>query len=311
MKTKLLMKAVRIHEYGGEHTLRTEQITLPEISNDEVLVRVNNTSVNPVDWKVRKGELAELNIHQLPLTLGWDVSGQIAQVGANVTDFHLEEEVYALANIGGDGAYAEYVAINAAFVARKPKTLSHSHSAAIPLASLTAWQALDELAQLKAGNSILINGASGGVGSFAVQFAKLAGAEVTAVASKPNHEYLLSLGANYVVDYNTEGYLETLGQFDVVFDIVDNDIAGIYDKVKATGKYISTLKVHEIPAQYTFEHKRVFVAPSGSQLAQIAKKIDSNQIIIPEITEMNIDEIAKAHRLSETEHVRGKIVLSI
>ncbi|MFT5706919.1 MAG: NADPH:quinone reductase-like Zn-dependent oxidoreductase, partial [Oceanospirillaceae bacterium] len=232
-------------------------------------------------------------------------------VGANVTDFHLEEEVYALANIGGNGAYAQYVAINAEFVAKKPKTLSHPHSASIPLASLTAWQALDELAQLKAGDSILLNGASGGVGSFAVQFAKLAGAKVTAVASKANHKYLLSLGAHHVVDYNAEGYLETLGQFDVVFDIVDNDVAGIYDKVTATGRYISTLKLHEIPAQYTFEHKRVFVAPNGDQLAEIAKKIDSNQMVIPEIIEMNIDEIARAHRLSETQHVRGKIVISI
>ncbi|MCJ8349192.1 NADP-dependent oxidoreductase [Moritella sp.] len=311
MKTNPLMKAVRIHEYGGQHTLRTEQITLPEITADEVLIEVVNTSVNPVDWKVREGWLADEDLHQLPLTLGWDIAGRISQVGENINNFKVGDEVYSFSDLTRDGAYAEFVAVDASAVSYKPKNISFAQAAAVPLTSLTAWQAIYEVSQLSAGDSVLIHGASGGVGSFAVQFAKQLGAKVTAVASAANHDYLRELGADNVVDYKTPNYLTTLATFDVVFDIVDNDVAGIYDKVNAKGKYIATLKEHDIPEQFTFEHARVMVMPNGEHLTKIGALIDNNEIQVPAISEMPFDQIAQAHALSETEHVRGKIVINI
>lgn len=311
MTTQRSMKAIQIHEYGGRQTLRHEQIAIPEITGDEVLIQVLNTSVNPVDWKVRDGLLADAGVHQLPLTLGWDVAGRIAIVGSDVTGLNIGDEVYALGDIGRDGAYAEYIAVDAKAVARKPQTLTFSQAAAVPLTALTAWQAVKGLSAINKNDSVLIHGASGGVGSFAVQFAKLTGARVTAIASAANHDYLLSLGADVVVDYNTPEYLGSLGQFDVVFDIVDNDAAGIYDKVKEEGKYITTLKQHEIPSHYSFDHQRVFVVPSGEQLTGIGLLIDRGEIQLPEITEMSFEQIQQAHALSEAEHVRGKIVINI
>jgi len=311
MTTKSLMKAIRIHEYGGQQVLRQEQISIPEISADEVLIKVINTSVNPVDWKVREGLLADAGIHQLPLTLGWDVSGQIAKFGDNVIGFDVDDYVYAMTDISRDGAYAEYVAVDAKAVAKKPNTLSLLQSAAVPLTSLTAWQAIHGMSAIGENDSVLIHGASGGVGSFAVQFAKLRGAKVTAIASAANHGYLLDLGADAVIDYKTHAYLATVGKFDLVFDIVDNDAAGIYDKVKDGGKYITTLKQHDIPTHYSFDHERVFVTPSGEQLAEIAMLVDDGEIKIPAINEMPFEKIAQAHALSEAEHVRGKLVISI
>lgn len=306
-----LMKAIRIHEYGGQHTLRNEQITIPEITADEVLIEVVNTSVNPVDWKVREGLLADANIHCLPLILGWDVSGRIAKVGNNVTHLSVGDEVYALADISRNGAYAEFIAVDAKAVANKPKTLNFAQSAAVPLTSLTAWQALNDLSVINTGDAVLIHGASGGVGSFAVQFSKRLGAKVTAVASSANHDYLRELGADKVVDYNTPNYLGELGRFDLVFDIIDNDITGIYDNVKDEGKYLTTLKQHSIPKQYTFGHARVFVMSSGEQLAQIGNLIDNDEIKMPAISEMSFEQIPQAHAISEAEHVRGKIVINI
>ncbi|MFC3034410.1 NADP-dependent oxidoreductase [Pseudoalteromonas fenneropenaei] len=260
---------------------------------------------------MREGWLAAEGLHQLPLILGWDVAGVVKQVGANVTAFREGDEVYAFADLSKDGAYAQYISVNSQLVAKKPLTLSFAEAAAVPLTALTAWQAINQLVDIQPGQSILIHGASGGVGSFAVQFAKLKGAIVAAVASSKNHDYVRSLGATTVADYNVPSYLKVLGQFDYVFDIVDNDIAGIYDTVKPTGKYITTLKKHSIPACYDFAHERVLVMPNGQQLTEIGELIDNGKISIPSIAELPFSDVAKAHALSETEHVRGKIVISI
>jgi len=311
MNIKPTMKAVRIHEYGNKQVLMTENVTSPEISDSEVLIEVINTSVNPLDWKVREGWLADENLHQLPLTLGWDVSGRIVKTGSDVGNFTLGDEVFAFSDITRNGAYAEYIAVNASSVAAKPKNLSHAQAAAVPLTSLTAWQAINDISNIKSGDRVLIHGASGGVGSFAVQFAKMAGAKVTAVSSAKNHDYLLSLGADAVVDYSQPDYLAELGIFETVFDIVDNDVETIYNNVAPKGLYIATLKLHDIPQRFSFDHQRVLVMPNGNHLGQIAALIDNRQIQLPDISEMAFEQISDAHDLSETEHVRGKLVISI
>lgn len=305
------MKAVRIHSYGGQNALIHEKVEKPVIQNDEVLIRVVNTSVNPVDWKVREGWLANDGLHTLPLILGWDVSGVIDEIGSAVVDFKLGQSVYACGDISKNGAYAEYIAVKAEFVSLKPSTVSFAEASSVPLAALTAWQALDTIAKVQPGETVMIHGASGGVGSFAVQFAKLLGANVTAISSSQNHEYLLALGADQVIDYKERNYLSKIEPFDVVFDVVDNDVDGIYNSVKSNGRYISTLKKHDIPNDYSFFHDRVVISPSGSDLNIIAKYIDDDELQIPNINIFNIEDVGKAHALSEKEHIRGKIVINV
>ncbi|WP_125784322.1 NADP-dependent oxidoreductase [Pseudoalteromonas rubra] len=305
------MQALRIHTYGNQQVLLEEQVPLPHVAEDDVLIEVVCTSVNPVDWKVREGWLAAEGLHQLPLILGWDVAGRVVQMGKQVSGLQIGSPVYAFGDLSRDGAYAQYISVNAALVAKKPRSLSFAEAASVPLTALTAWQAMHQLAEIGPGTEVLIHGASGGVGSFAVQFAKRQGARVSAVASAANHDYLRALGADQVADYRTPDYLKALGQFDVVFDVVDNDAPGIYDALNASGLYISTLKTHELPSRYHFAHERVLVMPDGDQLAHIGTLIDSGEIKLPEIVEMPFAQIAQAHARSETEHVRGKIVIRL
>ena len=169
------MKAVRFHTYGAPEVLVYEDVPKPEPAAGEVLVKVHATSVNPIDWKVRAGHLRGFRDYPLPFILGWDVSGVVESVGSGVTGFKPGDEVYGRPDIARNGAYAEYIAVKEAELARKPKSLDHIHSAAIPLAGLTAWQALFDTAGLTAGQKVLIQAAAGGVGHLGVQFAKLKG----------------------------------------------------------------------------------------------------------------------------------------
>ena len=190
MKT---MKAVRVHSFGGSQTLKIEELPQPKPREDEILVRVRATSVNPVDYKIRSGQYAKAE--QLPITLGRDVSGTVAQCGTAVRDWEKGDDVFALLP-PGRGAYAEYVTIKAAQSVVKPTRIDHEHAAAVPLAALTAWQGLFDYGQLKSGQRVLIHGAAGGVGHFAVQLAKLDGAQVFATATNSDAQFLRELGAD-------------------------------------------------------------------------------------------------------------------
>jgi NADPH:quinone reductase-like Zn-dependent oxidoreductase len=194
-----LMKAVRIHNYGGPEVLRYEDAPRPQLGNSEVLIRVHAAGVNPADWKVREGRLKQLVQHKFPLILGWDLSGVIEEVGANPTAtarFKKGDEVFSKPDTSRDGAYAQYVVVRESEVALKPKSLHHVYAAAVPLAGITPWQALFDVAQLKRGQRVLIHGGSGGVGHFAVQFAKWKGAYVIATASTKNQQLLQDIGVD-------------------------------------------------------------------------------------------------------------------
>jgi len=195
------MKAIRIHGYGDVDTLSYEDAPMPEPGPADIRVRVHAAAVNPVDWKIRAGYLAAMIPYQMPLTLGWDVSGVVDKLGTDVTDVSVGEAVYSRPDITRDGSYAEYMVVRASEVAAKPETLSHNEAAAVPLAGLTAWQALFDHAQLKKGERVLIHAGAGGVGSFAIQFAKWAGAYVIATASSANEALIRDLGADEFVDY--------------------------------------------------------------------------------------------------------------
>jgi NADPH:quinone reductase-like Zn-dependent oxidoreductase len=218
-----MMKAVVIRSYGGREVLDVEEVPVPGIADDEVLIRVHAAGVNPVDWKVRAGYLKEMLPYEFPLTLGWDVSGTVAEAGSNVTGFSTGDEVYALADISRNGAYAEFIVVKADGVALKPDSLDHVHAASVPLAALTAWQALFDTADLSRGQKILIHAAAGGVGSFAVQLAKWKGAHVLGTASARNREFLLGIGADEVIDYTTTPFEDAAVDVDVVLDAMGGD----------------------------------------------------------------------------------------
>jgi len=213
------MKAIRIHKFGGTEVLKLEDVERPSPAQDEVLVRVYASGVNPVDWVVRNGGNDFLRpLLKLPLIPGWDAAGIVEETGSGVTDFKKGDAVYGVPNFPGDGSYAEYCVGKASQFALKPNNISFNEASAVPLAALTAWTGVFGCGKLKAGQHILVNGASGGVGSFAVQFAKAAGAHVTGVASTKNLDYIKQLGADEVIDYRTQKFEDLSQGMDVVFD---------------------------------------------------------------------------------------------
>ena len=206
------MKAIRIHAYGDVDTLCYEEAPMPEPGPADIRIRVHAAAVNPVDWKIRAGYLAALIPYKMPLTLGWDVSGVVDKIGSEVTHLAVGDAVYCRPDIARDGSYAEYMVVRASEVAPKPETLSHNEAAAVPLAGLTAWQALFQHAQLKKGERVLIHAGAGGVGSFAIQFAKSAGTHVIATASSGNAALVRDLGADEFVDYRAQRFEEVLAR---------------------------------------------------------------------------------------------------
>jgi len=307
------MKAIRIHSYGGADVLAYEDVPIPQIAEDEILVRVHAAGVNPVDWKVRQGYLKDFLVRQLPFIPGWDVSGTVEKAGAKVSAFAKGDAVYAFIDLARDGGYAEFCIAKPSEAAFKPQSLDHIQSAAVPLAALTAWQALFDHAGLQAGQKVLIHGAAGGVGHFAVQFAKWAGAHILCTASLKNHEFLLQIGAHECVDYNTTPFEEVAHDVDVVFDTMSGDTRErSWQVLKKGGILVTTLP--PLPPEETFKAYGVkaaamMVQPSSSQLGEIAELIDSGHVRPHVQTVLPLQEAAQAHTLSEAGHVRGKIVL--
>ena len=308
------MKAIRIHEFGGPDVLRTDNIAVPAPADDEVLVKVYATSINPIDWKIRKGASQAKFPVTLPFTLGWDVSGVVEQKGDNVTGFEVGAEVYSRPSPARNGAYAEYIVIKASEVARKPNTIDHVHAASVPLAGLTAWQGLFEHGKLQKGERVLIHAASGGVGTFAVQFAKWKGAYVIGTTSEKNIDLVKQLGADEVIDYKNEQFDEKLKDIDLVFDMVGSDTQKRSIKVlKNGGRLVTTVKPEETrEAKDKNIHVQGYMALSKpADLAQIADLIDNGKIkpVIAKI--LTLDDAKEAQELSEKGHVAGKIVLKV
>ena len=212
------MKAIRIHEFGGPEVLKYEDIPEPQPGPNEIQVRVIAAGVNPVDWKIRRGGMKL----PLPMTLGFDVAGIVNAVGSDDGGFHPGDSVYAKV-APPHGGYAEYALADVSHTAIKPKSIGFVEAAAIPTAGLTAWQSLFDIAGLEKGQSVLIHGAAGGVGSFAVQFAKWKGAHVIGTASAGNAEFLRSLGADEVIDYKTKRFEDVVHDVDVVLDTIGED----------------------------------------------------------------------------------------
>jgi NADPH:quinone reductase-like Zn-dependent oxidoreductase len=309
---KPMMKAVVAHEYGAPEVLKFEEVQRPEPNEDEALVRVVASSVNPADPLTLSGKYArEFGTH-LPLIPGYDIAGVVEKTGASVTKLKVGEAVYGYPTFGG--AWADYVTVKESEVAAKPKSLNFVESAAVPMGALTAWQSLVDVAKLQAGQTVLIHGGSGGVGSFAIQIAKARGAHVIATASTANQDLLKQLGADVAVDYTKTKFEDVAKNVDVVLDPVGKEtLARSYGVVKKGGIVMSLvarpdpveLKKHEIHGAGISSH------PDAEDLAEIAQLIDAGKIK-PMVTQvLPLSEAIAAQQKAATHHTRGKVVLRI
>jgi NADPH:quinone reductase-like Zn-dependent oxidoreductase len=308
------MKAIRIHEYGGPEVLTYEDAPRPQPAAGEVLIRVHATSVNPVDNAIRQGHFKERMKYDMPMIPGWDVSGVIEAVGPGVARLKVGDAVYSRPDLSRDGAYAEYIAVRESEVALKPKSIDHVRAAAIPLTALTAWQALFDAGHLSAGQTVLIHGAAGGVGHFAVQFAKAKGARVIATASQRNHDFLRSLGADEVIDYNTTKFEDVVHDVDVVLDTITGEIQDrSWQVIKKGGIYVSILQPpnQEKAAAHGVRSAHVFVQPNVGELDEIARLVDTGKVkpVIEKV--FPLAEAAAAQQAVATHHTRGKIVITV
>jgi NADPH:quinone reductase-like Zn-dependent oxidoreductase len=308
------VRAIGIHEFGGRDKLQLLDLPEPKVPPDFVKIEIRAAGVNPVDWKIREG-LSEPRFPVVfPVVPGWDAAGVVAEVGAAVTEFAPGDEVYAYCrkHFLGEGTYAEYVSVPDASVARKPESLSFEQAAAIPLASLTAYQALFLAAGLTAGERVLVSAAAGGVGSFAVQLAIDAGAEVIGVASEQHRDRVLELGAYEVID-RSHDVVEAVRELvpdgvDVVFDLYGDERLG--DAVRDGGRLVSIAS----PPSYSERGvvaSYVFVRPDGELLEELAALADDGRLVVDIEEVLPLEEAARAHELSEAGHVRGKLVLRV
>jgi NADPH:quinone reductase-like Zn-dependent oxidoreductase len=308
------MKAIRIHNYGGPEVLQYEEAPRPKPQAGEVVVRVHAAGVNPIDWKVREGHMKDFWPHKFPLILGWDLSGVVEELGRGVSRFKIGDEVYGLPDPTRNGAYADYVVIRESELALKPNSLHHIRAAAVPLAALTAWQSLFDTAQLEPGQRVLIHAGSGGVGHFAVQLAKWKGAYIFATASTKNQDLLRELGVDKAIDYTQQRFEDVARNIDVVLDTIGGETQErSWSVLKKGGVLVSLVQPPSEEKAEGLGVRAAFVAshPSGAQLAEIAKMIDSGKLapVIDRI--LPLSEVRRAHELSQSGHVRGKIILRV
>jgi NADPH:quinone reductase-like Zn-dependent oxidoreductase len=304
------MKAVRIHEYGGPEVLRLEDIPRPSPAVGEVLIRVRAVGVNPVDWKLRSGAARKHMDLAMPAILGGDIAGEVE--GDGVEGFKAGDAVYAM--IGLAGAYAQYVSIKASIVAPKPKTMNMVEAASVPLVALTAWQGLFEHGKLHHGQTVLVHAAAGGVGIFAVQFAKAGGARVIGTTSARNADFVKSLGADQTIDYKSVAFEKEVSGVDMVVDLLGGEIAERSIAVLKPGGVLIQIS----PSPAAAEKAKaagvtaipVRVHPDGGQLREIASLIDAHKVKTSIAATFPLAEAGRAHELSKEGHTRGKIVLT-
>jgi len=315
------MRAVVFDAFGGPERLRVAEVHKPAPAAGEVLIEVHAASVNPVDWKIREGMLAELFPYEFPIVPGWDAAGVVAGLGKGVTAFRVGDKVYAYCRKPKvqHGTYAEYVTMAADAVAPMPRTLDFAAASTIPLTGLTAWQSLFDAGTLSAGQKVLIHAGAGGVGSLAIQFAKTAGATVYATARGRNHAYVKGLGADAAIDYTREKFVDAVRALapeglDLVFDTVGEHVQReSYKTLKREGMLVSIVNLPESgeAERYGARTNFVFVSPNGGQLREIAALIEAGKVRPAEYEEIPLDRAAEAQERSRTGHVRGKIVLNI
>ena len=314
------MKAIVINRYGSAEVLEyIEDAERPQIKSNQLLVQVQAAGVNPVDWKMRQGLLRPLTGNKFPIILGLDLAGDVVAVGDKVTQFKVGDSIYADVGTVPGRAYAEYAVVSETAAALKPANFSYEEAAAVPVAGLTALQALRDHGQLQAGQKVLINGSSGGVGIFAVQIAKILGAEVTAVCSTKNLDLVKSLGADRAIDYTQQDFTQESIQYHVILDAVGKQSFSRCRRVlQPRGIYVTTLPGFDNAIQGLLtlllpgkKAKFVLAKAQGQDLALLKDWFEAGKIRPVIDRTYPLAEAVAAHTYSETERAVGKIVLTI
>ena len=313
------MRAVTFNRYGPPEVLQLGRMPIPAIGPDEVLVRVKAASINPADCKLRSGAFRFFSGSRFPMTPGLDVAGEVARVGEKVTAFKPGDAVYGFINVRkGGGAYAEYACISARGLASKPEKLSFVEAGAVGVGALTALQGMRDKGGLKAGGEVLIIGASGGVGTFAVQIAKVLDARVTGVCSSRNVELVRELGADRIIDYTKEDFAKDAARYDVILDTVDGDYARSLPLLKPGGAFVTIVASPKVFVRSVLSAlpgmKKVstFLAePNGDDLRLLAGWLETGKVkpVIDRV--FPLEQAAEAHQASESGRARGKLVLEV
>ncbi|MGG8359718.1 NADP-dependent oxidoreductase [Bacillus cereus] len=331
------MKAMIIDRYG-KVPIRMAEVPTPEINEYEVLAEIHAASINPIDFKIRDGKVKMLLKYEMPLILGNDFSGVITKVGSKVTRFKVGDEIYARPRKNKIGTFAEYIAIHEDDIALKPKNLSFEEAASIPLVGLTSYQALHDIMQLQKGQKILIHAGSGGVGTFAIQLAKIMGATVTTTASEAGANLVTSLGADEIINYKTEKFEDILKNYDAVFDTIGGaTLEKSFNIIKSEGNIVSvsgmpnarfgkefgsgffktllfslaSKKLTALEKKHNAQYSFLFMKPSGDQLRTIANYIEAGKIkpVIDRV--FPFEDAQKAMEYSESGRAKGKIIVKI
>lgn len=331
------MKAMIIDRYG-KVPMRMAEVPTPEINEYEVLAEIHAASINPIDFKIRDGKVKMLLKYEMPLILGNDFAGVITKVGSKVTRFKVGDEIYARPRKNKIGTFAEYIAIHEDDIALKPKNLNFEEAASIPLVGLTSYQALHDIMQLQKGQKILIHAGSGGVGTFAIQLAKIMGAIVTTTASEAGANLVTSLGADEIINYKTEKFEDILKNYDAVFDTIGGaTLEKSFNIIKSGGNIVSvsgmpnarfgkefgsgffktllfslaSKKLTALEKKHNAQYSFLFMKPSGDQLRTIAYYIEAGQIK-PVINRVfPFEDAQKAMEYSESGRAKGKIIVKI
>jgi NADPH:quinone reductase-like Zn-dependent oxidoreductase len=304
------MKAIRIHAFGGVDALKYEDAPKPNPEPDELLVRVKAAGVNPVDAMVRQSGMG--GRAKLPFTPGFDVAGVVERVGEKVTKFKPGDEVFAYLALSRGGGYAQFATVKESEAAAKPTNISFDEAGGVPLVALTAWQALVDTAKVDKGQRVLIHGGSGGVGSMAIQIARVKGATVFATASGKNQDLLKALGANTAINYETQKFEEIAKDCDIILDTVGGPTRDrSYACLKKGGILVTIVGQPDKSAaeKHGARATNILVKPDASQLAQIAKLLQDEKIKPAPTQTMPLSDAAKAHEQIATKLTRGKIVL--
>ncbi|MEW9574742.1 NADP-dependent oxidoreductase [Bacillus toyonensis] len=331
------MKAMIIDRYG-KVPMRMTEVPTPEINEYEVLAEIHAASINPIDFKIRDGKVKMLLKYEIPLILGNDFSGVIVKIGAKVTNFKVGDEIYARPRKNKIGTFAEYIAIHEDDIALKPNNLSFEGAASIPLVGLTSYQALHDIMQLQKGQKILIHAGSGGVGTFAIQLAKIMGATVTTTASEAGANLVTSLGADEIINYKTEKFEDVLKNYDAVFDTIGGaTLEKSFNIIKSGGNIVSvsgmpnahfgkefgsgffktllfslaSKKLTALEKKHNAQYSFLFMKPSGDQLRTIANYIEAGQIkpVIDRV--FPFEDAQKAMEYSESGRAKGKIIVKM
>lgn len=310
------MKAIVINEYGGKENLTEEQIDRPEPEDNEVVIEIYSTSVNPIDWKLREGYLKDMLPYEFPIILGWDAAGVVKETGSDVHTFKKGDRVFTRTANNNRGTYAEYVKTTEKRISYMPEAMSFDEAAAVPLAGQTAWQCLVEFAEMKSGDKVLIHGAGGGVGHFAVQIAKSFGAHVIATASAEKADLLKELGADEIIDYRTEDFEKIVSDADIVLDTIGGEVLEkSFTVLKKGGKLpsIAGQPEQEKTDKYGVKAGFVWLEESGERLQKLADLYVQGKlkVIIDSTFPLSEEGVQQAHAASEKGRTRGKIVIQV